>query len=306
MTDAPFAAKLNLVLNALSMSRGRCAAQLGVDKSLVGRWCAGTVTPSAHNLERLTHLIAGLRPGFTMVDWDNSVGDLAEKLGVGAPAAALTSIDGFGTWLSAPGLKDAVAGSVPAAAACEGFWQTIRPAAAMPGNFVRENVMLQATGNGVLSFRMGLYNIRLQGWAYSVGNQMFCAAVNIASGTQVFSIFNRPMADRADLMDGITLSCMADTGGAPVAAACLLHRTGVLSGDADADDRQFEAMLSRHPVIDKGVLPLSVQRHLLRDVGPAAMASGGDAVLIVPFIKSLAVGAAWEAPAPFAGLSLPG
>ena len=41
MSSSPLAPKLEFVLKALSMSRGRLAAQLGVDKSAVGRWVTG-------------------------------------------------------------------------------------------------------------------------------------------------------------------------------------------------------------------------------------------------------------------------
>ena len=63
MQTAPhFHEKLDLILKALSMSRGRLAAELGVDKSLVGRWVSGVVHPSALNLENLTRLISGRCP----------------------------------------------------------------------------------------------------------------------------------------------------------------------------------------------------------------------------------------------------
>jgi transcriptional regulator with XRE-family HTH domain len=64
----PFSEKLGLVLKALSMSRGQLAAQLGVDKSIVGRWATGAVQPSAHNLSRLTGLVAGRVDGFITLD----------------------------------------------------------------------------------------------------------------------------------------------------------------------------------------------------------------------------------------------
>ena len=35
----PFSARLALALKALSLSRGRLAADLAVDKSVVSRWC---------------------------------------------------------------------------------------------------------------------------------------------------------------------------------------------------------------------------------------------------------------------------
>ena len=63
-----FTARLELILKALSLTRGRLAAELGVDKSLVGRWVSGAVKPSALNLERLTAFVARRQPGFTLLD----------------------------------------------------------------------------------------------------------------------------------------------------------------------------------------------------------------------------------------------
>ncbi|MBC8057886.1 MAG: helix-turn-helix transcriptional regulator, partial [Rhizobiales bacterium] len=90
MSSVTFAQRLDLVLKALSMSRARLAADLGIDKSLAGRWVSGAVQPSAYNLERLTVLVAVRCPGFTMLDWDRDLDGLADRLGVvanGAPAA---------------------------------------------------------------------------------------------------------------------------------------------------------------------------------------------------------------------------
>ena len=49
-----FSEKLSFVLKALSLSRGALASELNVDKSLVGRWARGSVTPSRQNLARLS------------------------------------------------------------------------------------------------------------------------------------------------------------------------------------------------------------------------------------------------------------
>jgi DNA-binding transcriptional regulator YiaG len=84
--NAPFSERFSLILKALSVSRGRIAADLGVDKSLVGRWASGTVRPSEHNLANLTRLIAGRLPGFTMLDWDRDIAAFARLCGVDAPA----------------------------------------------------------------------------------------------------------------------------------------------------------------------------------------------------------------------------
>src|SRR5437879_9004145 len=92
-----FARKLELVLKVLSMSRARLAADLGVDKSVVGRWVSGAVRPSAHNLSRLSGLIAERIAGFTALDWDRSLPAFAEF--VGADLNGVT-LDGAG-----PGLQ---------------------------------------------------------------------------------------------------------------------------------------------------------------------------------------------------------
>lgn len=63
--DTRFAERLDLALKALTMSRGRLAQEAGVDKSLVSRWVAGSVVPSALNLEKVTRAIARRSPGFT-------------------------------------------------------------------------------------------------------------------------------------------------------------------------------------------------------------------------------------------------
>src|ERR1700728_3443878 len=77
-----FAPKLNFVLKALSMSRAGLASELGVDKSAIGRWATGAVTPSAHNLAQLTTFIAGKVKGFNSLDWDRDLEGLAEALGL--------------------------------------------------------------------------------------------------------------------------------------------------------------------------------------------------------------------------------
>ena len=75
-----FPEKLSLVLKALSMSRARLAAELGVHKSVVGRWVSGAVAPSAHNLSRLSALIARQLPDFATLDWEWDLESFAARL----------------------------------------------------------------------------------------------------------------------------------------------------------------------------------------------------------------------------------
>jgi hypothetical protein len=80
MVADQFEAKLTLVLKSLTISNGRLAADLAVDKSLVGRWVSGAVKPSTYNLGRLTAHLARLVPGFCLLDWDRPLPDLRDRL----------------------------------------------------------------------------------------------------------------------------------------------------------------------------------------------------------------------------------
>ncbi len=83
--DSPLGEKIALLLKAMNLSRGRAAAQLAVDKSLVRRWVSGAVTPSEHNLAKLTALARQGWPDFSLARWDVPTADFAKALGL--PAA---------------------------------------------------------------------------------------------------------------------------------------------------------------------------------------------------------------------------
>jgi len=292
--DNSFAARLTLVLKALSISGGRLAADVGVDKSLVSRWCAGSITPSAHNMTRLTTVIAARHPGFNMLDWELDLPALAARFGVLLPAVRpqLSVPSGFAEWLMLPKFRDAAFASASASAALAGFWRTTRPSPEFPGKFLHDHVIMEATPDGPLRFRMGLFSSRLVGWSMAVGDQMFCCATNQVTGSSIFAIFNRVHRPRIDVIDGLTLACMADAGGVPVAAACMLERIGDLSGDPATDDARYEDLLAKHPIAPEGSLSDDVCRHLLFDVGPTALRAGGDPVLMMRSMTSRARGSA--------------
>lgn len=290
MADGDFAARLTLILKALSLSRGRLAADLGVDKSLVGRWCAGSVMPSSHNLARLTQYFATRQPGFTKHAWDTPLADLAARFGVIIAAPPRQILSGFDEWLMLTKFREAAEASGPSGRAIEGFWRTTRQAPEMPGKFVHDRVIMEASADGPLRFRIGLFSSRLVGWSIAVGDQMYSCATNQLSGTTIFAIFNRVHRPRIDVMDGVTLACMADAGGVPMATACVLERIGDLSGDPEADNARYEDMLAEHPIAPDGSVPPEVSAHLWRDVGPTALANGGDANLMMRSMTSMARG----------------
>jgi transcriptional regulator with XRE-family HTH domain len=285
--DEDFAAKLTLVLKALSMSRGQLAAGTGVDKSLVGRWCAGTITPSGHNLARLTQTIALHHAGFTMIDWERGLASLAQLFGVTVPGEARSG-PADALVLS---LSPALAATARAhAAAYEGIWRMTYSAGVneAPGMFVYSYCLLRCGADGLLRFKAGMFDVVLEGWATTTSNQFYGVAVNPARGTISQVIMNSVAGTKAMLCDGIMLSCRDGMGGTPMAAACVSERFADLTGDRDADDARYAALLRLHPAAPTGAVPEAIRNYLLRDTGPSAAAAGGDLLLFTPHLRSLA------------------
>jgi hypothetical protein len=160
----------------------------------------------------------------------------------------------------------------------------------IPGKFVHDYVLMQTTGDGPLSFRMSVFSHRMIGWAIAVGDQMYCCCTNQSTGESVFAILNRVHRARIDVLDGVSLACMAGARGTPVAAAILLERIADLTGDPDADEARYEELLAEHPVAPDGSIPEDVQNYLFYDTGPTALANGGDAMIMIRAMTSRARG----------------
>jgi hypothetical protein len=288
-----FPERFDLALKALCISRGGAAALLGVDKSVVSRWLKGVNGPTQHNLARLTALLAERRPGFTMLDWDLDLARMAEKLGV-VPVAAEPSpaaLGGLlGGWLPPRLLEEALATTRARGEAYEGFWRTTRPAISPPGRFVHDRVLIRRNRDGLLTFRLGVIDMRFEGWACPSQTQLVAAAVDAETGVFIFAILNAVLRQRADVLDGLALTCQRSAGGSAFASAVLLERTGFLGADEAQDDARFEASIVADPFVGPETLAPGLADHLFRDVGPTAFAAGGDALLTMAFSRSLSRG----------------
>jgi hypothetical protein len=283
----PFSAKLGLVLKVFSMSRARLAADLGIDKSVVGRWVTGAVRPSAHNLSLITARVAQRRPGFTSLDWDLSLPALATRLGADpTTTAGLAPVPGLHFAL----LAQAKATTLLRGAAYEGFFRTTRPFLTLPGRFIHDHGMMRLDSMGLLRFHMGTAGTFFEGWVLPIQNQLFCIAEDLTSGAPFFAILNGVGTSRADLLDGVSLGSALDTGRTPTAMALMMERVGDLTGDREADDARFAELAALDPVAPLGSVPDDIRDHLLRDIGPSHLAAGGDLLLRMPLSRSISRG----------------
>ncbi len=291
---AEFSTKLELALKALSMSRGRLAADLGVDKSLVGRWASGAVTPSEHNLANLTRLIAGRKPGFTMLDWDRDVGGLATVFGVD-PAVTRAGYPPQvqqAQGLPLPILDQARLTTAKRGGAYEGFWRTTRPSVMMPGQFFHDFGMIRKGADGLLGIRVGgAGGLMFEGWLFPAEGQLFGILFDSLGLTPIFLAMNGVPLPKASTIDGLVMAAALNAARTPSAYPIIFDRIGELSGDAAKDDAECEALLARDPRATEESAPKSVRDHLIRDIGPEAAKNGGDMFLLSSMANTFSRGA---------------
>ena len=299
MAAEDFSQRLQLALKALSISSGQLASDLGVDKSVVNRWLRGVSGPTGNNLSRLTALIGARRPGFTMLDWEAPPAQLAARLGIedAAPAASPTfgspqtpSLDLAGL---IPGrvIQEALAVSAIRASAYEGFWRVTRPSIEAPGQFMRDLVIMRVGAHGLLTSRMGVEDMGFQGVCFPNQTQLFGMVADAQTGIFIFTILNAVLRHRADVLDGISMTCRRDGGGTPVACCVLMERIDMLTDDPAADDARHDAMTRANtPLTPADQIPDDIRKHLLRDAGPTALAAGGDIMLTMAFARSMSRG----------------
>ena len=272
MRPDSFADKLALVLKTLSMSRTGLASALNVDKSLVGRWAAGTVIPSEHNLANLTRFIATQVDGFTMLDWERELVGFSQRLGVEMAPPADAPSPGLGADIIPPGIyEEGLRGAKVRGSAYEGFWRTTRSSSDLPGRYLRDITMIRRRPDGLIGFTTGIERERYEGLALLLGHQFFSIGWDAEQHTLMFAIFNGVARQRAEMLDGLSIATLRDAGSSPACSACVMERVGDLSGDVAADDEYFtDEVEALDPLVPPEEVSQQVRDHLANTVTPDA------------------------------------
>ena len=289
-----FAQRLDLVLKALSMSRARLAADLGIDKSLAGRWVSGAVQPSAYNLERLTGLIAGRCPGFTMLDWDRDLDALADRLGVAVatpqPPLAPAPLADKGDAVLPPLPYGLVAlarrETRRRGAAYTGRWRVTRLSSSGALRYMVEHALIAHDGDQ-LSFRHFGGGWEVRGWLLVLSVQLYGVICDASDDSIGFYVLNGVTSAKASCIDGIFSTVCADRGLTPNAQIVVFERVGDLGDD---DEAWASGHIARSVVTPAEDIPEAVRTAVARDIGPKATAEGGEAMLRVPMERSLCRG----------------
>lgn len=280
-----FSHKLALVLKALAISRGRLAADLAVDKSVVGRWLSGRSLPSGENLAQLTRLIAARIPGFTGLDWDGDLAALSARLGLTHPGgdSATPRSRTLEAFAADRRMSKGALAAGRLAPELAGFWLNTVPVVGEPGQFLRSYAMLSES-HGELLVESRLFGGRGTGWAVAAGSQIYMAVSFQEAFGLVFLIYNGADRPAAGLFDGVFSGCLPALGGIVVATPAVSERVAELSGDREADLQKLEELASSPEMVGaEAVSPA----HLAR-LRAATEPTASQLALALPAMTSLA------------------
>ena len=281
-----FAEKLTLVLKLLSISRSALASQLQVDKSVISRWLAGERLPSAHNLARLSNLIATRQPGFCTLDWERDVDALPALFRQEAEPGNSADLSQPVQALAIDGLARLVETAAAQARAYEGFFQTTRAAPMRPGTYLREHSIVRRDPSGLLRSTMGSAAGIADGWMIPHQSMVYSITTDRSSGALLFGMFHHRFVERIDVLDGLVLIPGADMGRSPTACGMICERIGELSGDTHLDELRFAELASRSQAIDAQSIPEDIRDHLARGSTPAAMGVAAEWLLNLTLNRS--------------------
>ena len=289
MSDG-FHEKFGLALKALSMTRAEVAMRLRVDKSLVGRWATGKAMPSAHNLSRLTALVAERTDRFTMLDWDRDLPGVAALLGVDSAQLANTALalDAPTTGPLGMLIDDLLPTTLRRASAYEGIYRITRPVPNVPGRFIHDVSMVRLEAEGLMNRIHSVGGYAIEARLLAKDGQLIMLGVEVTSRSPVMALMNGVTAMKADRTEGLLLYCLMDATRTPVVNPFISERIADLQGDRQADDATFAGLAHLADLAPEGSVPPEIAAHLFPDVGPAAFAAGGDMVLSLPIGRSLA------------------
>ena len=266
-----FPDKLGLVMRALSFSRVALAHDLGVDKSLVGRWLSGAVHPTEHNLVRLTALVAIRHSTFSLADWFVPEDEFAAKMGLPAAAADSHETGGSLAFLQ-PFIGRARDETARKGAAYEGFWRTSRPSLLMPDRLFHDFGMIRRNADGLLEVTMRGAGLAFSGLMLPSEGNLFVFLQDPVGMTPMSLVFKGVVLPRAMVLDGILLLAALDTARTPGAMPIVLERVGDLCGDWERDAAQCQAMESAAPVPLEPLGEAALKTRIFRTGSPGALA----------------------------------
>lgn len=310
MPDAPsmsgFGAKLQLVMKLQNISRGRLAAEAGVDKSVISRWLAGVARPGDHNLTRLTELIGRRWPNFSRLAWELDPEEFARTCGT--PALAGTEPTSPPAVAALPFALLAVARrAVPREGLVyPGLYLGYRQAFANTGVTIAVGLRISRAADRLLAEIVdGPFDYR--GELLLLGGQLFAVVEEITRLDEILLlVLNGVSAPMARVMDGVMLGVAADRAGTPTATTIVFERFADLADDAALDAQRWRELRDEvgrinHERAARARMPEAFAAIVDAVVGVPRADGQTDHLLRVPYHRSLVATTAEESWHPRSG-----
>ena len=293
-----FAAKLALVRQQLDWSRAKLAQQVGIDKSLAGRWTKGASRPTANSLARLTSAVAQAIPGLKSDEWHLSIEQFALRVGADPATAARAAAKGHDARMTIGGLKfpPLAEWGQPYLGLWAGFYQS-----------VANKGMLRLFALRVFISDLGLRceategNFKGEGPVIATRAHLQCLFDLGPSYDRLgHCMFHGVHALRAAVIDGLVCIIAGDSGGTPTAAPIVVYRVDEdpLDETAAHMDALGAAINQIHGRADAEAARSGDKTAIMRELAPPevfravtpVVGHGPDHVLRVPATRSLAAG----------------
>ena len=293
-----FSAKLDLVMKLANISRGRLAAAVGVDKSVVSRWLNGRVHPSGHNLTVITDVVRREWPDFSLLTWDLPLEEIARVIGAPAPvrsdagaAAAAPAVPVAGLPLRTLDVSRAV---VPREGwVYPGLYLGFRQAFANTGLTIAKGLMIRQDDDRLLAQAAdGWFNYR--GEAVLLRGQLFVILEEAERLDEIVTlVLNGVSAPIARVLDGLMLGVAGDRTGTPSATPIVFQRVHDTSGDPMADQNRWAELVVEVERVNlersaRARMPAEFARVVDNRVGLPRGDGDLDHLLRVPQARSLA------------------
>jgi transcriptional regulator with XRE-family HTH domain len=272
-----FSVRLEFVLKALSISRGRLGADLAVDKSVVSRWLSGSRAPTSHNMAAITALIGTRVKGFTMLDWELSLDDLAARLGIveaREEASPIMADEAISFRL----VKRSTAETAALGERFIGLWRCTRPAFARTDVFIREHMHIFPVGHR-LAVNYFCAHFDWPGWLLMTNQRL---DILVEDTDLVHLLLAPPQTPFVYSMDGVVLTSAADDFRTPSASRIFIERVSPWEADDDTMDTLMAEARAAQVTWAWDEIDPDLRSHLNPEIGPTAMRGGGDHILRLP------------------------
>lgn len=280
-----FAAKLNLVCKRLNWSRAKLAQQIGMDKSLAGRWLAGASRPTGNSLMRLNDAVAKSLPDFAAATWDLTSAALAARLGIAPPpVAGIVAEPANNGPLSA---ADVLAGMKSFRRAAEdidvvsriyaGFYRFWMASFANDGAILLRHARIWRDGNALRLEVVG-GEANYAGGCMVVGERLHAIFETPTFSALSFTILSGPRGLHPKRLCGLTLFDQnSHIRGGVAAAPTVIEFIQPMSDDGEADERLWRKLERvRSDLSGEKEIRAAVPAEILAQLRPVVGASRAD------------------------------